>query len=339
MSNRVEPMLTLSSVAVEKPWGGTRLKSFFPEQNLRSDKLGELWLVSTVGAEHCHSKIVGGDHSGRTLRECLFRNPEGILGKSLAQELPAGDFPLLFKWIDACEDLSVQVHPDDSLARKLGLGENGKEETWMILDAESGATVRAGFSSGWNMTRLADAVTAGEDISGSLQRYPVKRGDLLHIPPGTVHSIGGGVLLAEIQQPSDVTFRIHDGETLGLDGQPRELHLDMAVKTTATESLHYCEEKELPRNVWHQRVNPVAYQITELHGEWNGPVPLPAEGCSIFTCLSGEASLGTGMEGGQEILKAGDVRLILPGTSSISLKTGGEGWFALFSPRSGLVDP
>ena len=86
-------------------------------------------------------------------------------------------------------------------------------------------------------------------------------------------------------------------------------------------------------------MTPVAYQITELHGECNGPLPLPGEGCSIFTCLSGEASLGTGIEGGQEILKAGDVHLILPGTTSLSLKTGGEGGFALFSPRSGLVDP
>jgi len=332
-------MLELSSVAVEKPWGGTRLKSFFPQKDLPSDRLGELWLVSTVGGERCHSKVTGGDFSGLTLRECLLRNPEEILGQNLAQQLPAGDFPLLFKWIDACEDLSVQVHPDDSLAQKLGLGENGKEESWLILDAEPGAAVRAGFSSGWDMTRLVEAVTAGADISESLQRYPVQKGDLLHIPPGTVHSIGGGVLLAEIQQPSDVTFRIYDGETLGLDGQPRELHLDMAVKTSATGSLHYCEEKELPRNVWHQRVNPVAYQITELHGEWNGPVPLPSEECSIFTCLSGEASLDTGIVGGQEVLRAGDVRLILPGTTSLSLKTVGEGWFAVFSPRSGLVDP
>ena len=335
----IERVLNLSKISIEKPWGGIRLNWLFPEEGVTSARIGEVWFVSTVGGNQFHSRVVKGEYSGKTLRECLLKYPLKFVGESFANQITPGEFPLLFKWIDAGSDLSVQVHPDDKLARDLGLGENGKEETWLILAADPGSSVRAGFTEGWDMTRLSNAVTAGEDISESLLRYPVKKGDLLHIPPGTVHSIGGGVLLAEIQQPSDVTFRIHDGETLGLDGQPRELHLDMAVKTTATGSLHYCEEKALPRNVWHQRVTPVAYQITELHGEWNGPIPLPAEGCSIFTCLSGEASLGTGIEGGQEILKAGDVRLILPGTTSLSLKTAGEGWFALFSPRSGLVDP
>ena len=277
--------------------------------------------------------MVNGDHSGSTLRECLIESPQKFLGENLARQFPPGEFPLLFKWIDASTDLSVQVHPDDKLAKQLGLGENGKEETWLILDAEPGATVRVGFSEGWDMNRLVKAVSEGEEISESLQRWSVEKGDLVHIPPGTVHSIGGGILLAEIQQPSDVTFRIHDGETLGSDGQPRELHLDMAARSGTSSVAEYCKGAEFSRGVWQQRVTPVAYQVFELQGEWHGDIPLPSEGCSVVTCLSGEASIGSGSAQDQETLLPGDVRLIMPETPSITLKTGEEGWFAVFSPR------
>ena len=333
MSDSRRTLLELAAVAVEKPWGGTRLGSFFPQPDLPSAHLGEMWLVSTVGEERCHSRVVSGSDHGQTLQECLLADPVRFLGQELAQQYSPGHFPLLFKWIDARSDLSVQVHPNDELARSLGLGENGKEETWLILDAEPGSTVRVGFSEGWDMARLVKAVEGGEDISLALQRHSVKKGDLIHVPPGTVHSIGAGILLAEIQQPSDVTFRIHDGETLGTDGLPRELHLKEASRTTTSAAFLYAKAEASPRGIWHERVTPVAYQVMEFHGAGQAVLPLAEDRCSIVTCLAGQASLRSDSGNPPQILNPGEGRLVTSGSGEISLEAVQEGWFAVFSPR------
>lgn len=336
MNGKFRSMLSLSAAVVEKPWGGSRLWPFFgkPEQ-LSHDSIGEVWLVSTVGEDVRHSRILSGNEAGRTLRDLISSDPGLTLGVDFVEIGKHGDFPLLFKWIDARHDLSVQVHPDDALAQEMGIGETGKEETWLIIDSEPGATVRAGFTEGWSLARLLEAVSAGADIEDALHRFPVGPGDLVHVPPGTVHSIGSGILLAEIQQPSDITFRIHDGETLGADGQPRELHLNEAARIESAGMPLVLRSDGFVENVWEKRISATSYEITDLRGSWEGPVPLPSDRCSILTCLAGRAEISCEDGPSAEILQPGEVRLVLPGEGEITLETLEKGWFAIFAPVLG----
>ncbi|MDE5575213.1 MAG: class I mannose-6-phosphate isomerase, partial [Bacteroidales bacterium] len=137
-------------------------------------------------------------------------------------------FPLLFKWIDATADLSVQVHPDDELAmeREEGLG---KDEMWFIRQAEMGARVVCGFKPGVNQMKYLKALKEGK-IEDILHQEEANRGDLFHIPAGTVHALRAGILLAEIQQSSDTTYRIYDWNRMDSDGKPRQLHVEQALK-------------------------------------------------------------------------------------------------------------
>ncbi len=331
MNSQQRTVLKLSATPVEKPWGGNKLQRYLTESDAFHGNLGEIWLVSTVGDEESHSKILSGPYAGKSLSQLIRNNPEMVLGSEFGSVASPVSFPLLFKWIDARSDLSVQVHPGDDLAKSLGLGETGKEETWLILDAEPGATVMAGYSAGWDMERLLGAISSGKEISAALERIPVASGDLVHIPPGTVHSIGGGILLAEIQQPSDVTFRIHDGDTVGTDGRPRELHLDQASKVSSEEAPTWIQADPTDTDSWRTRLSVEPYQIMELQGSWSGNLPAPKDRCSIFCTLDGEARLH-GCEGPEGTVKSAEVRLILPGEGEITMETVEEGWFAIFAP-------
>ena len=148
-----------------------------------------------------------------------------LLGDKVYDKYGLG-FPLLIKYIDATDDLSVQVHPDDKLAQER-YGMNGKTEMWYVIQAEEGAGLYVGFEEGVTRDQYWDAVDAGT-IDMLLRFYPVKKGDVFFIPAGTVHAIGKGVLLAEIQQPSDVTYRIFDWNRVDDQGNSRELHVDEA---------------------------------------------------------------------------------------------------------------
>jgi len=330
LSSDLRTILKLSATAVEKPWGGRKLERFLSADQLPEGPLGEVWLVSTVGAQESHSMILNGPHAGKSLSELIEEDRSQVLGRSVGGS-SANDYPLLFKLIDADSDLSVQVHPGDSLAQEMGLGETGKEETWLILEAEPGSTVRAGFADGWDLDRLLATIRAGSDVESALQKFEVKRGDLIHIPPGTVHSIGAGILLAEIQQPSDVTFRIYDGETLGSDGLPRELHLDQASRVAQIDPPLLKVAATLESDRWQSRISVNPYQIEELRGRWSGDLPLPEKSSCIFCALEGQARLS--LDGEEiDVIASGEARLVLPGEAKLSMDTLKEGWFAIFSP-------
>jgi mannose-6-phosphate isomerase len=172
------------------------------------------------------SMVEDGPLAGASLRE-LTRNRAGeLLGKAIGPREP---FPLLVKFIDARENLSVQVHPDDEKGRRLA-GDNGKTETWVIIEAAPGSLIYAGLERGIGPDEFARGVRSGE-VEPLLHRFAARPGDSILIEAGTVHAIGAGVLLAEIQEMSDATFRIHDWGRLGTDGQPRPLHLREAMES------------------------------------------------------------------------------------------------------------
>lgn len=211
----MEPML-LSPAGKDYLWGGIRLKTEF-EKDLPLTPLAETWECSIH--PDGPSTVRNGIYAGRKLANVLREHPE-YLGKRVS-----GELPVLVKLIDAEQDLSVQVHPNDEYARAHE-NDNGKTEMWYVLDAKPGARLVHGFSHDVTAEQLKVAIEDGT-LSKHLQYVPVKKGDVFFIPPGTIHAIGAGVLLAEVQESSNITYRVYD---YNRRDKKRPLHFDKAVE-------------------------------------------------------------------------------------------------------------
>lgn len=205
-------------------WGGHRLE---PWKNLdpSGDPVGESWEVSAVPGSP--SLIANGRFAGQSLPELIRNYPKTILGKKVAIEY-RNQLPLLVKFIDAERDLSIQVHPNDEMAQRVH-GKFGKTEMWYVIDAQPGAFLYAGFSQQLTPEQYKEHVANGT-ITQVMARHEVHPGDVFFLPAGRVHAICGGILLAEVQQSSDVTYRIFDYNRPGMDGKPRELHTELAAQ-------------------------------------------------------------------------------------------------------------
>ena len=206
-----------------KVWGGSELTHWkqLPEQQ----HIGESWEVSAV--EKAPSVIANGTWAGYALTEVIHKMPEAILGKEVARKYH-NQLPLLVKFIDSNDDLSVQVHPNDEMAQRLHNG-MGKTEMWYVLSAEPGACIYAGFQKALSPEEYARRVADGT-IMDTLAKHEIHAGDVFYIPSGRIHAIGKGVRLVEVQQSSDLTYRIYDYGRMDLDGHPRELHTDLAAE-------------------------------------------------------------------------------------------------------------
>lgn len=213
------PMLLCPAVK-DYLWGGSRLKT---EYGKHTDcvPLAETWECSVH--PDGPSVIRNGVFQGRTLLEVLEEHGEYLGNRGREKE-----FPILVKFIDANQDLSVQVHPDDMYA-KVHEGQKGKTEFWYVLDCEKDAKIIYGFEHKVSKEQLAAAISSGE-IMKHLKQIPVKKGDLFYIPAGTVHAIGKGVVVAEIQENSNVTYRVYDYERTDKKGNFRKLHFDKAIE-------------------------------------------------------------------------------------------------------------
>jgi mannose-6-phosphate isomerase len=207
----------------ERVWGGRSLARF--GLDLPEGKIGEGWMIG----DHPNGTTVvaNGELAGMGLDEVRRTYGREILGTK-AMNGGAERFPLLIKLLDCEDDLSIQVHPDDHY-EKLPKGELGKTEMWYILDAEPGATIIYGLQPGVTRESLYEAIQE-DRILDCMQEVPVEAGDSFYIPAGTVHALKSGVLVAEIQQNSDTTYRLFDYHRPGLDGQPRELHIEDSLQ-------------------------------------------------------------------------------------------------------------
>ena len=215
----MEPML-LSPVGKDYLWGGTRLKSEYGKK-IALEPLAETWECSTH--PDGPSVIVNGQFKGKMLPDVLNDHPEYLGSKSSSNR----ELQILVKFIDAAKDLSVQVHPDDIYARA-NEKQNGKTEMWYVLDAAPNARLVHGFEHTMTKELLLNASQSG-DLSKHLHYVPVHQGDSFYIPAGTIHAIGSGIVVAEIQESSNVTYRIYDYDRIGKDGKKRELHLMKAL--------------------------------------------------------------------------------------------------------------
>jgi mannose-6-phosphate isomerase len=204
-------------------WGGRRLADLLGKPLPGPGPHGEAWEVSDH-ANHS-SRVAAGPLAGQTLHELMLRWGPALLGPAASRH---SVFPLLVKLLDACDWLSVQVHPDDDLVRTLWPGEGGKTEAWFVLDARPGSRIYAGLRPGVNEPRLRQALAAGS-VAECLHSFEPAPGDCLFLKAGIVHAVGGGVLMAEVQQTSDATFRLFDWNRRDEQGRSRPLHIEQAL--------------------------------------------------------------------------------------------------------------
>ncbi|MBQ7490163.1 MAG: class I mannose-6-phosphate isomerase [Bacteroidales bacterium] len=228
--------LKFKPIFKDKIWGGCKMKTALHKDFSPLGNCGESWELSTMPGNV--SEVTNGYLAGNGLDELVEIYMGDLVGEGVFDSY-GNEFPLLVKWIDAADDLSVQVHPDDKLARKLGFP-RGKTELWHVVDADEGAGLYVGFKEGVDMEMYTEAVKAGT-VERLLNFYPVKKGDTFFIPAGTVHSIGKGVLLCEIQQSSDITYRIFDWNRKDSNGKSRELHTELANEALRFDKQDNCK--------------------------------------------------------------------------------------------------
>lgn len=215
--------LKFEPILQPKIWGGDLLHRFLCKEK-KDEPIGESWEISDV--EHNHSVISNGEASGRTLHHLILEEKNRILGDEIYAQYGA-DFPLLIKFLDAKVPLSIQVHPDDAWAKKLENGQ-GKTEMWYILHTEADAAIYLGWKKGVTRQQIEFSLNNGT-VLDLLNKFTPQKGDVFYVPATTVHSIGKGVVLAEIQQTSDITYRLFDFDRKE-KGQPRELHIEKGLK-------------------------------------------------------------------------------------------------------------
>ncbi|KQB41420.1 Mannose-6-phosphate isomerase [Flavobacterium daejeonense] len=207
----------------ERIWGGEKLKTVL-NKSIESVTTGESWELSTVEGDV--SVVANGALKGRTLMQLIDESPNEILGTAVYQKF-GKQFPLLFKYLDAREDLSIQVHPNDELAKERH-NSFGKTEMWYIMQADADARIIVGFKEESNAEEYVSNLK-NKSLLSILDAVKVKSGDVFFLETGTVHAIGAGLVVAEIQQTSDITYRIYDFDRVDAQGNERELHIDQAL--------------------------------------------------------------------------------------------------------------
>ncbi len=217
----------------DKIWGGEKLKLLFNKKSIRND-IGESWEVSDVDGNI--SVVSNGNLKGQSLQEILRLYKDELVGKNVYKNF-GDNFPLLIKFIDAKEALSIQVHPNDDLAKERH-NSFGKTEMWYVIQAEDSGNLIVGFNKDSSKEEYVDHLES-KRLLKILNQETVEKGDVYFIPTGRIHAIGAGVLLAEIQQTSDITYRVYDWDRLDDAGNSRELHTELAV-----DAIDYSSEKQ-----------------------------------------------------------------------------------------------
>ncbi|MGH1865139.1 mannose-6-phosphate isomerase, class I [Enterococcus durans] len=291
-----EPMF-LKPVFQEKIWGGGRLKSVFGF-DIPNDKIGEDWAISAH--PHGVSVVENGEFKGQKLDD-LWKEHKELFGHPTEPV-----FPLLIKILDAEDELSVQVHPDDAYGMKHE-GELGKTECWYIIDAEPGAEIIYGHHAK-TREELAEMIKEGrwDDL---LKKVPVKKGDFFYVPSGTIHAIGKGIMILETQQSSDTTYRVYDYDRKDASGQKRELHIQQSIDvTTVPAKTPELQIKEVRKG----QSSIVTYLETEFFNvyEWD------IKGITSFK-KQAPYTLATVIDGAGELIVDNQTYLLEKGTSFI----------------------
>jgi len=300
-------------------WGGDKIISFKQLNDTRTE-VGESWEISAV--EGSESIVAEGPDKGMTLTEVLSKYREELLGEANYARFGV-KFPLLVKFIDARQDLSIQVHPSDELAKKRH-NSMGKTEMWYVIGADKGAKLRSGFSEEITPKEYKDRVY-NNTITEVLQEYDIQPGDVFFLPAGRVHSIGAGAFIAEIQQTSDITYRIYDFDRKDAKGNARELHTDLAREAINFEVLDdYRTQYDVVEN---EPIELVAcpYFTTSLYDMTEEITCDYSELDSfvIFVCVEGSCTLYDN-EKNEVSFKAGETFLMPASTQEVTIVPNGK---------------
>ncbi len=309
--------LKFEPILKERLWGGVKLKSVLGKP-IESEITGESWELSGVAGDV--SIVANGDLAGTSLKQLLDTHAEALLGKEVVARF-GKEFPILIKFIDAKQDLSIQLHPNDALA-KIRHNSLGKTEMWYIMDADPGAKLIVGFNK--EVDREEYSAHLQKDTLPELLNYEnVKRGDTFFINTGKIHAIGAGVLLAEIQQTSDVTYRVFDFNRRDKTGNLRELHTELALDAIDYEKkddfkVTYADEPD--------KVNAMVdcpyFKTNFIHLTRDFEQVLSMrDSFTIYLCVEGKASVVN--EHGSVTLKKGETALIPANSKYIHFKTSG----------------
>lgn len=305
-------------------WGGDKICSYKGVEQ-PYDKIGESWEISAIKG---HESVVdAGPYAGRSLPELIDEFGEDLLGGKVMEKY-GKEFPLLIKLIDARDDLSVQVHPDDKLARERHSCP-GKTEMWYVVSADDDAGIYAGLSKSLDPEEYEKMVADGTFMQ-ALARHESRGGDVFFLPAGRVHAIGGGNLIAEIQQPSDITYRIYDFDRRDANGNTRELHT--ALAKDAIDYKVYDQYKTRPVKIddrLTELVHCEFFEVDKLAVEGECELPLSPDTFTIVMCTSGNVRLRY-PEGDMELHQGGT--LLLPAVMTY-VKLDGKGDLLVIRPQ------
>ncbi len=295
-------------------WGGTRIGAFKGIDLGCHTHVGESWELSGLAG---HESVVAmGDEAGIKLPELIAIHGTDLVGERLWRE-HGTRFPLLFKLLDATLDLSVQVHPDKAMARSVH-GGTGKSEMWYVIAAEPGTRIAAGLHREYTRDELANLV-AEHRIMDAVEMYDVAQGDVYDLPAGTIHMLGAGCLALEVQQASDITYRLWDYDRIDSDGNRRELHTELALQAIDCTSVKCKQEvSALPGEVVRLVKRP-EYDVMLVDVDGTTRHELDSDTCHVLMCVAGEVTL-TAADGVTERVKRGDTLLMPSGYDALVLQ-------------------
>jgi mannose-6-phosphate isomerase len=277
--------LQFEPILKERIWGGEKLKTVL-NKPITSSETGESWELSTVDGDV--SIVSNGVLKGKSLTELIDTFPEEVLGTTVYKKF-GKQFPLLFKYLDAKTDLSIQVHPNDELA-KIRHNSFGKTEMWYIMQADENARIIVGFK---EKSNAKEYVTHLENntLLDLLEEVNVKTGDVFFLETGTVHAIGAGLVVAEIQQTSDITYRLYDFDRVDAEGNLRELHIDLALDAINYDTIETHKTYSKETNKSNEMVNCPYFTTNYLPLDGTLNVSKTSESFTVYMCTEGAFEL------------------------------------------------
>ena len=314
--------LKFKTIYKDKIWGGQKINTYLGKDYSPLPNCGETWEISGVKSDV--SVVANGELSGKSLAALLEEYKDQLVGKKVYERF-GNEFPLLVKFIDANDDLSIQVHPDDKLAKERH-DSFGKTEMWYVIQADEGATLISGFNQNVSEEIYVDKLNSGK-INDILNKEEVRAGDIFFLPAGRVHTIGKGLVIAEIQQTSDITYRIYDFDRVDDQGNKRELHTEEAL--AAIDYNAYAEYKSIYDKTKNEAIQAVTCEYfttnvldysTSTERDYSA-----IDSFVIHVCVEGSYTLK--QADGELNVKAGESILVPATVGKVSLET--EGGFKI----------
>ncbi|KGO93404.1 type I phosphomannose isomerase catalytic subunit [Flavobacterium subsaxonicum] len=303
--------LVFEPILQDRIWGGTKLKTDLGK-NIPTQTTGESWELSAVSGNV--SVVREGEYAGKPLTYLLEQFPTEVLGTKVHEQFGA-QFPLLFKFLDAREDLSIQVHPNDELAKQRH-NSFGKTEMWYVMQADPGSRIIVGFKEKSSPEEYLEKLESKKLID-ILNQVEAKKGDVYFLETGTIHAIGAGIVIAEIQQTSDITYRIYDWDRVDANGKGRELHVEQALDAMNYNTTDTKKEYNKDENKSNTMVDCPYFTTNFL--PLNGFTEISKNGNSftVYICTDGEYSIEA--DNVTYTFKKGDTVLIPAGLTTYSL--------------------